>query len=143
MNTSLSFHIIGIVMWVGGLIILTRMLTLFSSNSPSSKSNGCSDEARKITRRLYLGWVLPGFVIVVFSGMYQLGVRGMAFYFSQSWFHGKAALVLVLFFLTILVGKVVKNVSENVVISKKMVMSLHGLSALILVAVVFITFHGR
>jgi len=51
--------------------------------------------------------------------------------------------VLVLFFLTILVGKVVKNVSENVVISKKMVMSLHGLSALILVAVVFITFYGR
>lgn len=139
MAGSLALHIIGFVMWAGGLMFLTRFMTVCIEGS----GEGEQTAAEKLVVRLFLGWVLPGLIIVVFTGLFQLGVRGLAFYAPQAWFHTKLLLVFLLIALTVVAGKSVKQISDGDGITKKKAGILHGVTGLLFIAIVFLTMLGR
>ena len=134
MKISLAFHIIGIVMWMGGLLILTRLMKAFRSG------DSCSDQFRaSLERRVFLGWVLPGLGLVSISGLYQIFTRGFDFYLKQGWFHAKLTLILVLLAVTYFTWREIAKPSGKTA----KVMAFHGIVGLVLIAITFITMLGR
>ena len=88
MKVLLSFHIIGIVLWLGGLIVLSRFLSIFT------EAGGGNEKSKSLSLKIFYGWVVGGFVIAVFSGLAQIYQGGISYYFSQGWFHTKITLVV-------------------------------------------------
>lgn len=134
MQYSLGFHIVGIVFWMGGLIIVSRFLALLGQTS-----GGEGGERVRIARRLWLGYVLPGAAITILSGLHQLGVRGFSFYFSQGWFHSKITAVVILLVVTFLFGRQLSRIQSGQAANKGQLMMIHGTSALLLIVIVFLT----
>lgn len=137
MRYSLALHIIGIVMWLGGLLILTRMMS--SLEKLSKESLGLVP----IIKKIFYGWILGGLFLTALTGLYQIGIRGISFYMKQGWFHSKLTLVLLLVGVTVALGLQVSKASRGDIVKSKSVMILHGLSAVGLVSIVFLTMLGR
>lgn len=130
MQISLAFHIIGFVLWAGGLMLLTRILSLgIKNNVPVTP----------LARRLMLGYIFPGLVISLLSGLHQLSVKGLSFYFSQGWFHTKLTLVVLLFVATVLTWVEIQRALSGMTARKGILGASHGLAALALLGAVFLT----
>jgi uncharacterized membrane protein len=136
MNISLSLHVIGIVMWLGGLMIGTRVLKYLQEESHR-------DVQGVIAGKIWFGFIIPGLTVVTFTGLYQFWSRGAAFYMKQGWFHGKLTLLLGLFVATYLMGEEIKKIRSGAEGSSKRIMMVHGLSSLILILIVSLTLIGR
>jgi len=103
-----------------------------------------SSAVRNWAWRGFLGYVLPGAVITVITGLYQiLGGGGFAFYFAQDWFHGKVTLVLLMIGATVLFGIKTKAMSRGATVSKGVMMAIHGIAGLMLIGGVLLTVLGR
>lgn len=137
MNTSLALHIISLVMWVGGILILTRVIHQFV------KLNGDVKLLAAISKKIYFGWILSGCALAILTGLYQISVNGAKHYFSQGWFHGKLTLVIILIIITGILFPIVKKLSDNITPSAGKIMGLHGSTGLILILAVFATLLGR
>ena len=134
---SFAFHIIGIVMWVGGLMMTTRMLVLAAAGGVTP--NALSPMAK----RMWMGFIIPGLVIVTLSGLHQWSSGGFAHYMSQGWFHGKITLVLALYVITFLYGSCAATLARGEAVSRGKLMAIHGSAGLILVVITFLTFLSR
>ena len=130
---SLALHIIGIVMWVGGLLVLTRFFKLFTAAIPKDES------LAKLLGRIYYGYVVPGFLLALITGIVQLSYRGAQFYLAQGWFHAKLGLVLLLIVVTAVSFYDLKKVRSGKTLSRARVAALHGIVGLVLLVVVFLT----
>ena len=130
MQISIAFHLIGIVFWAGGLVLLARMLALTS---------GSGDAAAKAVGRLWKGYVVPGSIVALATGVYQLMVKGLGFYFAQGWFHGKVTAVLVLLAVTVVTGFEVGKAAKGGVPNAKKLNAMHGIAALLFVVIVIMT----
>jgi uncharacterized membrane protein len=117
---------------MAGLLILTRVMAVAESPSAS---------LIKTVQRLWLGYALPGALIVVVTGFIQILNRGFSFYFGpgQGWFHAKVTLVLVLLVMTLLIWRQVGIFITGQSVNKKLLSAFHGVSALILVVLVLLT----
>lgn len=132
MAISLSFHILGIVFWLGGLIYITRLLKIMNEalHLPTAQ----------MLERSFWGFVVSGLVLATGSGLYQLFYKGLSYYFVDThWFHAKATLLLVLYVVTFLVGAQARRASLGQLPSKKLCGALHGISSGILTIIVFLT----
>lgn len=141
MAYSLAIHVIGIVFWLGGLLVLTRLFKQLVL------TGGLPDSARletaKIIKRSYMGFVMPGIVLALGSGIYQLLERGMGFYMAQGWFHGKLTLVLVLLVASFVFGAQVTGATNGKPVKAGVVGMIHGLTSAGLVLISFMTLVGR
>jgi len=91
-----------------------------------------------IAKRAFFGYVVAGLVISTLSGLHQWASGGFADYMKQGWFHGKLTLVMILLAVTgmlfVQVGKAQTGQSN-----RKLLMAIHGIAALCLVGIVFLT----
>ena len=133
---SIALHIVGIVMWAGGLMILTRFLKLFTSPGDGTPA------VAAMANRVLHGYVFGGLVLALLTGLYQLSYRGFGFYMAQGWFHGKLTFVILLLVITGLVFTDVKKIKAGVPLSRGRVGALHGLTGLALLVIVFLTLLG-
>lgn len=62
------FHMTGIVFWMGGLLILTRLLVLRTEET----DDGVADRLAAITKRLYWGTAVAGLTLTLVTGLWQL-----------------------------------------------------------------------
>lgn len=85
-----AFHLIGIVLWFGSLLQVTRML-----KSHARAPEGARATLHDIERRTQLFIGFPGLLIVLLTGIHMLMQGDPAAYFKQGWFHMKLTLVLV------------------------------------------------
>lgn len=130
---SVAIHIIGIVMWLGGLLVLTRLFKLFTlGHSGLQQVSG-------MMSRIFFGYVILGTVLTVCTGLYQLSYSGVAAYMSQGWFHGKLTLVLILLVVTAICFQYLRRIQKGATLSRGMVGALHGVVGLTLLVGVFIT----
>lgn len=129
---SIAFHIMGIVMWIGSMLICSRFIAM-SINEQRDNSAWFS--------KIFWGWTLPGVLITVFSGIAQLMLNGFGFYFTQGWFHAKLTLVVILLVATFLLGQII--LSDRPLKSAARPMAIHGITGLILIIVTFLTILGR
>lgn len=142
MAVSLAFHIVGMIMWVGALLIMTRMLRGFAEN-PSSTFGDQGLPLRAVIKRTWVGFGLGGMGLSLISGTFQLLNRGMSFYMSQGWFHGKLTFIVILLVVTLIVHRNVLSVANGGGVTRKTIGMLHGLSGLSFILIVFLTILGR
>ncbi len=137
MAVSLAFHCVGFVLWLGGLMILTRFTAL------AQRSGDSAERFSQAAGRIYTGYILPGMAVVILSGLHQLTAGGASHYFQQGWFHGKLTLVLVLIVATVVYGFQVKNLRAGNWPSSATIHAVHGIAGATLIGAVFATFLGR
>jgi putative membrane protein len=94
MNTSLNWalvaHIVGIVFWLGGLLVAARVLAgLGAEGSPEARKTLAALE-----RKLLRGIVHPGAAITVLAGIAIVIIRPE--YLRETWLHVKLTLVVIL-----------------------------------------------
>lgn len=133
---SLAIHLFAVTFWLGGMIILNRVMAI------ESRVIGTSAIKTWATRGFF-GYIVPGAALALATGIFQISWMGPAYYFSQGWFHTKLTLVVILLIATIVSGVKITALKNNEVVKSATFMALHGLSALILVAAIFLTILGR
>lgn len=136
MQISLSFHIIGLVLWLGSLMMLTRFATTLAVADANSN-------LLNMIQRMWKFMGLSGLAMALLSGLHQFGSKGAAFYMSQGWFHTKLTLVIILFVISILFHLELKKVAAGGLAKKSKLMAMHGITGLCLIIIVFITMLGR
>lgn len=132
MKISLSLHVIGLVMWLGGLLILSRLTFLTVKNDSSSPS-------LTHIKKLSNAWIILGATLTVGTGITQMLLGGVARYMAQGWFHGKLTLVLVLIVVSVLFNLDLKKLSLKQEIRPVRFMIWHGITGMILFLGVFLT----
>ena len=141
MAYSLAVHIIGVVFWLGGLLVLTRLLKM--SVAEGALPDGARTSVAQMIKRGYFGFVISGAVLSLGSGIYQILERGFGFYMAQGWFHGKLTLVIILLVVTIVFGAQVKGAAAGRSVKPGLVGMLHGVTSASLVLIAFLTLVGR
>ena len=142
MLVSLSLHLIGLVMWFGGMLILTRALHLATHNEVLASITS-RQALLPLFRRLFFGFVVGGAVVMLGTGLYQISVQGLGFYMQQGWFHAKLTLIIVQIIITALTGAAISNLGNTEISRSGRFMAFHGISATILILIVFLTMLGR
>ena len=130
LNISITLHIFGLIMWMGSLLLVSRILAL------SAKNGDSLDQAWP--KKILFGWLVPGMVITIVTGLFQASVTGFSYYFKQGWFHGKLTLVIVLTIISLIFIK--QFLSSK--LSFKSLMMTHGLSGLCLLIIIALTIMG-
>lgn len=137
MKISIAFHLVGMIMWLGALLVTTRFMRVFAAGE------AMPDTLRAILKRTWFGFGIGGAVVAVASGLSQLFLGGVSVYMAQGWFHGKLTFVIVLLVVTALVHVTVLGVAAGGSVTKKRAGILHGLTGLSLIVIVFLTILGR
>jgi len=133
LKISLALHLIGMVMWLGSLLVLTRLFKLFTSPS------GPQGELPNLMGRMLWGYVVPGFLLSLATGLYQMGYVGFGTYLAQGWFHGKLTLVFLLVVVTLLCFANVGKIRRGAPVSGGLASAMHGFVGFTLIVVVFMT----
>lgn len=88
MNWLLVVHLLGIIFWMGGLLILSRMLGYHVKEELAVQTR-----LSAIEKRLYFGAVMPGLVLVLVTGIWMFIERPELL--KNPGFHMKLGLVFV------------------------------------------------
>ncbi|MBI5136003.1 MAG: CopD family protein [Nitrospirae bacterium] len=83
----LTFHLLGMVLWTGGLLTISRMAAYHTAEAPEVQPRLAWVEGR-----MYWLVAIPGAVITVVTAA-GLVASSPADYTDQGWFHGKMVLV--------------------------------------------------
>lgn len=131
MDLSLAVHVVGIILWIGGLMIVSTYL--------KSATAGGGEVLAAPTKKAWFGYVIPGFVMALLSGLYQISYRGMDFYRTQGWFHAKLTFVVLLIISTIMLSREVKRITTENQVNLGPVRAVQGITGLAFVVIVFLT----
>jgi protoporphyrinogen IX oxidase len=94
---ALVFHILGIVFWMGGLLVTTQVLAMHvDEESPESR-----ETLAHLEMKLLKGVTHPGAAITVLAGIVIVALQPD--YLRQHWLHAKLALVAILIALDLIV----------------------------------------
>ena len=85
------FHLIGLVLWVGGLLAVTQVFILHSQEASPEARAALGRLAARLLHRL----AHPGAALVLIAGP-GLVLTNTAYYLHAGWFHAKLILVVVL-----------------------------------------------
>jgi putative membrane protein len=129
----LVFHIIGLVFWVGSLLVVTHVLAMHAEET--------SPEARTtlghLESKLLKGLTHPGAAIMVITGF--ILVSQDPTYLREHWLHAKLLLVVVLVVLDLRVTFRARAFQEgSIKLSRGECMGLHGAIALVFTAIVIL-----
>jgi len=94
---ALVFHILGIVFWMGGLLVVTQVLAMHTqATAPEAR-----DALTRLETKLLKGIVHPGAAITVVAGIVVVALQPD--YLQQNWLHAKLTLVAILIALDLIV----------------------------------------
>ena len=85
----LVFHLIGLVFWLGSLLVVTHVLAVHSEE-PSPQVRAAFG---RLEMRLFKGLAHPGAALMVITGAILIGQN--PHYLLEHWLHAKLLLVLV------------------------------------------------
>ena len=128
---SLVFHLLGIVFWLGGLLIVTHLL--------AADAEAAAEETHQVLGRLeanlFKGIAHPGAAVVIISGLVMIATNPH-YYLDQSWLRVKLILVaglVVLDYITYRRMQAFKAGSAK--LQRKQCMALHGAIALLFIGI--------
>jgi len=141
MSWVVAFHIIGVIVWMGGLVTIGRLLGHHAALE--------SEEARQalvpFERKSYQLAILPGFLLALGTGVFMLMTKGggPAHYLSPSgpWgatFHAKLFLVVCLIVIDQLVFWKMRKLHREDEGSRAFFMATHGIVGLLFICVVIL-----
>ena len=138
MNWLAATHIVGLILWLGGLITLARLL----GHHVSLASKEAREALVSFERKSYFMAVLPGFLLALGSGLTLLVMNGPKLYFApgSAWgmtFHIKLTLILVLIVLDQLVAAKMRKLHREDTGNRGFFMATHGIVGLLMIVIVF------
>lgn len=127
----LVFHLLGIVFWLGALLIVTHLL--------AEDSEAASEETHQVLGRLeaklFNGIAHPGAAIVIISGFLMI-MTNPHYYLSQGWLRAKLILVAGMVVLDFITYRRMRAFQAGAAkLQRKQCMALHGAIALLFIGI--------
>lgn len=124
---TLVFHIIGIVFWVGSLLVITHLLAQHTQEESPAAREAMARAESKVLR----GLAHPGAAIALITGVLMV-LTNPQYYLHAHWLHIKLSLVLVFIILDLLVAfRVRAYATGRREITRGLCMAWHGALALV------------
>lgn len=136
MKWLLALHLLGVVLWTGGLLNLTRILGYHARESPSVRPRYSWLEGR-----LDFLVTVPGAVITVATGIAQAWADGAVYFRAATWLHVKLALVAIVAMMHVFVSRRHRALARgptDVVMKRGPYAAVHGTLGLIVIAILFL-----
>jgi putative membrane protein len=137
--TVLAFHLVGVVLWMGGLLSFSRILGYHAREAPSVRPRYTWLEGR-------MNWLVtvPGAVIVIATGLWLVQIYGSAWFAVATWMHWKVTLVAIVVlihaFLTVKQRGIGRQRPDEKV-PRALFAALHGTLGLLLIAILLLATH--
>jgi uncharacterized integral membrane protein (TIGR00701 family) len=135
----LGFHLIGVVLWMGGLLTFSRILGYHSKEAPSVRPRFSFLEGR------LNGLVaLPGAVLTILFGVLMTVDYGKAWFRVAIWLHYKLTLVIVVAIIHVVLTvkqRQVARQSPEVPLNRALYASLHGVIGLLVIIIILLATH--
>jgi putative membrane protein len=130
---TLVFHLIGLVFWLGGLLVVTHTLAMHSEeDSPETRA-----ALGRLESKLLRGLAHPGAALMVITGFILVGHDPNLL--RQHWLHAKLLLVVILIALDLRVTFRARAFQEGTVeMTRGECMALHGAIALVFTAILIL-----
>jgi protoporphyrinogen IX oxidase len=132
----LGFHLIGMVLWMGGLLTFSRILGYHSKELPSARPRFTFVEGR-----LNMLVAVPGAVITIVFGLWLVYQHGMQWFRVAAWMHWKLVLVLavaVIHLVLTVKHHQIRRAHPGAPMSRGLYAALHGFVGLLLIAIVLL-----
>jgi putative membrane protein len=130
---ALVFHVVGFVLWLGGLLTATQVM---ASRVLQSSADARSALARLETK-LFKGIAHPGAALTVLAGIVVIVIQPA--YLQQGWLHAKLFLVAILAALDVIAYvRARASHAGKVEIQRRECMALHGGIALVFIGIVIL-----
>ena len=136
MRVLLAIHLVGVVMWMGSLLALSRVLSFHTREPPSVRPRFSNLE-----RRLDLFAAVPGAVVTLATGALQIALKPDGWFAVSLWLHIKLLLVAGILYLHIALHVRHRGLARepaDQVIPRAFFGISHGLLALLLIAVMLL-----
>lgn len=128
---TLVFHILGIVFWLGSLLVVTHLL-VFDAESESPEVH---EVLNRVEGKLFRGIAHPGAIITVISGAVLISTNPQ-YYLHAPWLHVKLFLVAMLIALDAITFIRARAFhAGRIVLRRKECMMLHGGIALVFIGI--------
>jgi protoporphyrinogen IX oxidase len=128
---TLVFHILGIVFWLGSLLVITHLLA-FNAESESTEVH---EVLNRVEGKLFRGIAHPGAIITVISGAILISTNPQ-YYLHAAWLHVKLFLVVILIVLDAITYIRAKAFhAGKITLRRKECMMLHGSIALVFIGI--------
>jgi protoporphyrinogen IX oxidase len=128
---TLVFHILGIVFWLGSLLVVTHLLA-YDGESDSAEVH---EVLSRLEGKLFRGIAHPGAIITVISGAILISTNPQ-YYVHAAWLHVKLFLVVILIVLDAITYIRAKAFhSGKITLRRKECMMLHGSIALVFIGI--------
>jgi len=130
---TLVFHIVGFVLWIGGLLTATQVMGSRARQSSADVASALS----RLELKFFKGVAHPGAAIAVVAGIIALVLQPNQLH--QGWLHAKLLLVAILIALD-LIAYVRARASEagRIVLQRRECMALHSGIALVFIGIVIL-----
>ena len=130
---TLVFHLIGLVFWVGSLLVVTHVLAMHSEEtSPEAQASLAALETK-----LLRGLAHPGAAIMVITGFILIGHDPNLL--KEHWLHAKLLFVVILIVLDLRLAFRARAFQEkNADLTRKECMMFHGAIALVFTAILIL-----
>ncbi len=131
---TLVFHVIGLVFWLGSLLIVTHILAIHTQESATETRKTLG----RIETKLFKGLAHPGAALTVVTGIIMI-LTNRPYYVHARWLYAKLALVAALIVLDLIVYKRARAfiAGEND-IPRGQWMAWHGAMALIFTGILIL-----
>ena len=129
----LVFHLIGLVFWLGSLLVITHVLAIHSEEA--------SAEARaalgRLELKLFKGLAHPGAALMVITGIILISLN--PHYLREHWLHAKLLLVALLIVLDLRVYyRTISHLAGRVELRRRECMALHGVISFVFFAILIL-----
>ncbi len=123
---TLVFHILGLVFWLGSLLVVTHVLAMHTEETAAEGRAALS----RLELKLFKGLAHPGAALMIISGIILVGQDPNSL--RQHWLHIKLALVLILIVLDLRVYLRMRAFqSGEIEMTRRECMLMHGAIALV------------
>ena len=131
MAWTLVFHILGIVFWLGSLLVVTHVLAF----DAETESEEVHEVLNRLEAKLFNGIAHPGAIIAVISGAILISTNPQ-FYLHAAWLHAKLFLVVILIVLDAITYIRARAFhAGRITLRRKECMMLHGGIALMFIGI--------
>ena len=132
----IAFHLLGVVLWMGGLLTLTRILGYHARELPSVRPRLSWIEGRLDTLV-----AMPGALLVAGTGLAQVLLDGRAYFAGASWLHWKLGLVAIVAALHFVVTRRRRALAAgpaDAKVPRALFAAVHGTIGLLLIAILIL-----
>jgi putative membrane protein len=135
MNSSVAwalvFHVVGFVLWLGGLMVVTQVMAA-RTRQPSAEVRA---QFARLESKLFKGVAHPGAAVTLLAGILVLVLQPD--YLHQGWLHAKLFLVAVLIALDLIAYQRAKAFEQGrIELQRRECMVLHSSIALVFIGIV-------